>query len=256
MIKYLKYDFLFLKRTSKLIVFPVLVLMFSIISPLTAKYMNELLETLLIDSGVDFVFPDPVITDSYIQYISDLNEIILFVVLFVAVSIFIRDKTKGLLPLIVSKPVSRTKYLLSKQITFASLLFVSLMIGYGVFTYYTYVLFGGTYFIEGFLAIILYFVYLLFLMSIAMLMSVLFKSYIIAIIMTFLGYILFTVIGAFQQVTLLMYSPNVLNSHAVKYISTQSLPDGVLMTVIVTLLLTTGITYLSIYLFKKQEIPT
>ena len=45
---------------------------------------------------------------------SKVYEIFLIVGIFVSVSIFMRDKNKGLLPLILSKPINRTKYLLSK----------------------------------------------------------------------------------------------------------------------------------------------
>ncbi|MEC9485819.1 MAG: hypothetical protein UMR38_08160 [Candidatus Izemoplasma sp.] len=254
MIKLLKYDVLFLKRTAKMIVFPALIVLMSIVSPLTAKYMNQLLLSILEDTGVNITLPDPVLLDSYIQYMSDLNEIVLLVVLFVSVSIFIRDKTKDLLPLIFSKPVSRVKYLMSKYISFSVLLLVSFIMGYLVFTYYTYYLFDGLYFVEGFIAIMLYFLYLLFLISIAMLMSILFKNYIMAIIMTFLAYIVFSVLSIFENVAILKYFPNLLNNYATTYLSMGEFPEELGITVLLTMVFTGGLLYLSMIIFNNQEI--
>ncbi len=254
MSKLLKYDVLFLRRTAKVIVFPALIVLISIISPLTAKYMNQILASFLEGSGVQIDFPDPVALDSYVQYISDLNEIVLLVVLFVSVSIFIRDKTKDLMPLIFSKPVSRTKYLLSKYISFSTLLFVSLLLGYLVFTYYTYVLFDKVFLIEGLVALLVYFLYLLFLMSIALVMSVLFRTYIMAILMTFLAYIGFSILSIFENVNILEYFPNLLNNYGISYISQGALPEGMGITILVAILFTGGLLYLSILLFNHQEI--
>ena len=95
MFKLLKYDFYHLRKTSKFIVFPVVIVMFAILSPITARYMNQLLDLALADSGLNIVLTNPVVLDSYIQYIGNLYETILFVVLFIGVGFFIKDKTKG-----------------------------------------------------------------------------------------------------------------------------------------------------------------
>ena len=116
MIKLLKYDFIYLWRTYKFLIFPAVAVLFAFASPLTAKYINELLALLTTTTGGDplIVLPDPVIQDSYAQYLSNLYEIFLIVCIFVSVSVFMRDKNKGLLPLVLSKPINRTNYLLSK----------------------------------------------------------------------------------------------------------------------------------------------
>ena len=114
--KLLKYDFIYLWRTYKFLIFPAVAVLFAFASPLTAKYINELLALLTTTTGGDplIVLPDPVIQDSYAQYLSNLYEIFLIVCIFVSVSVFMRDKNKGLLPLVLSKPINRTNYLLSK----------------------------------------------------------------------------------------------------------------------------------------------
>ncbi len=50
--------------------------------------MNQLLDLALADSGFDIVLTDPTVLDSYIQYIGNLYETILFVILFVGVKTY------------------------------------------------------------------------------------------------------------------------------------------------------------------------
>lgn len=251
----MKTDFFFLRKTSKIIIFGALILMFSIVSPLTARYMSEILEALLSTSN-DLVisFPETTVLDSYFQFISDLNEIVLWVIMFVGVSIFIRDKTKGQMPLIMSKPICRTKYLLSKYITFSGLLLGLLLLGYLIFTYYTNALFQEIFFVDGLIMMLYYFVYVEFLLAVAMLMSILFKTYILAILSTFLIYIVTNVFNVLADLTFFSHLPGMLNSVGVEYLVTEGVVDGSILTLMVGLSLTIGTILLSVLIFRKQEL--
>ena len=164
--------------------------MFSIISPLTAKYIQELISFLLNGEPLPIDIPDPTVYTAYEQYISDLYEIIFTVTLFVGVSIFIRDKTKDLLPLIFSKPINRTKYVISKYISFLALIFVSLTLGYLSFSYYTYFLFEEVFFVKGIWMMLLYFLDIMFVSAVALFGATYFKTYIPAMLVTWGIYII------------------------------------------------------------------
>ena len=101
--KLLKYEFFYYRKTSKFIVFGAIFVLFSIISPLTAKYIQELISFLLNGEPLPIDIPDPTVYTAYEQYISDLYEIIFTVTLFVGVSIFIRDKTSRQRPCSLQK---------------------------------------------------------------------------------------------------------------------------------------------------------
>lgn len=251
----MKSDFFFLHKTSKFIIFATLIFMFSILSPLTARYMNEILEALLSTSDeLVITFPDTSILDSYFQYIGDLNEIILWVILFVGVSIFIRDKSKGQMPLIMSKPINRTKYLVSKYTSFSILLFGLLSIGYLVFSYYTNALYHELLFIDGLVMMLYYFVYIEFLLAVALLMSILFDTYILAILFTFLVYIISNVLNMLSDLTFFSHLPGMLNSEGVEYLVTEGVVDGSIITLIVGIGLTIVLIVLSTTIFRKQEL--
>lgn len=205
--KLLKYDYFYLRKTSKFIVFGAIFVLFSIISPLTARYLNDILSFLLNGQDLGFVLPDPTILLAYQQYVSDLYEIVFTVTLFVGVSIFIRDKTKGLLPLIFSKPINRTKYILSKYVSFTSLLLVCVILGNIAFTYYAYFLFDEVFIVKGIYISLLYFLDLLFVSAVALFSATHFKGYIPAMLVTWGMYIFSGILTLLDKVPVIKYFP-------------------------------------------------
>ena len=253
MFKLLKYDFYHLRKTSKFIVFPIVIIIFAILSPITARYMNELLDLALADSGINITLTDPVVLDSYLQYIGNLYETVLFVVLFVGVGFFIKDKTKGLLPLVLSKPISKTKYLISKFVSLNILILVSLLIGYLVFSYYTYFIFNEIDMFGMFLTTILFFVYVIYLLSISLFTATYFKSYLAAVSVTF-GIYIFTSMLTIFEVSVFNYLPGVIVNSSIDILVGVEVIGDVLLNVGVTLLLSTIFIYLAIKRFRKQDI--
>ena len=253
MFKLLKYDFYHLRKTSKFIVFPIVIIIFAILSPITARYMNELLDIALADSGIDINLTDPVVLDSYIQYIGNLYETVLFVVLFVGVGFFIKEKTKGLLPLVLSKPINKTKYILSKYISLSILILVSLLIGYLVFSYYTYYIFDEIDMFGMLLATLLFFVYILYILSISLFTATHFKSYLAAVSVTF-GIYVFTSMLTIFEISIFNYLPGVIVNSSIDIIIGEDIVGDVLMNIGVTLLLSIVFIYFSIKRFNKQDI--
>ena len=251
--KLLKYDFYYLHKTSKFIIFPVLLILLAIMSPLTAKYMNEFLALMLEGTGIDMQLGEPVVFDSYAQYIGNQYEIYLLVIMFVAVGMFINDKTKGLLPLILSKPISRTKYIISKFITLSVLIFVSLFIGYFVFDYYTYFLFGEVDMLGMFYGTLLYFVYVIYIMSIAMFSATHFKSYILAIVVTFGGWMFIGALGIINW-GIFNYLPGSIIEHIIEILAEAPITKDILLTILVTLGISSILLLLSVLRFRKQDI--
>ena len=253
--KLLKYDFIYLQKTSKFIVFGAIFVLFSILSPLTARYINELIEFLLAgDDSIIFNTGDPTVFDSYYQYLNDLYEIIFIVIVFVAVSVFIRDKTKGLLPLIFSKPINRTKYVLSKYVSFLVLLFVSIVLGYLVFTYYTYFIFDEIFFDRGVYMMLLYFLDMMFVASAALFFATTFKSYLGAIALTWGVYLSAGILTIAENVPVLKHFPGMIKNNIVAIIAETSTTSDVLLNVLVTALFIAAFLFASINKIRNADI--
>lgn len=252
--KLLKYDILFLTKTRKLLVFLAVFVLFSIMSPLTARYVQEILNYLLGDSANIIPIPDPTTLTSYQQYISDLYEIVFFVVLFVAVSIFMRDKNKGLTQLIFSKPINRTNYVISKYVTYIGLLFVSVLAGYLVFTYYTYFLFDEVYFTLGLQSMFLYWLHISFISAGALFAATHSKNYFMAILVTFSIYILFALLTVLGEVSVFAYLPGMLQSNIMHIITESVETSDVIITCVVTIFFIVLLNYAAIKKVNREDI--
>ncbi len=249
----IKYDFFYLKKTSRLLIMPAVIIFFAILSPVTAKFMNQLLGLLLEDSGLVIELHDPTVIDSYIQYIGNLYELILYVLIFMSVGMFIRDKSKGILPLILSKPISKSNYILSKYIVFNVVVSIILLLGYLVFGYYTYFLFDEVNMVIMLQVTLLFSVYLLFITAIAMFSSVITKSYPIAILITFVSYIFFQILSI-GDIGIFKYLPGQIITRISEIVVENASLKEVLTTVGSTMMLSALLLYLSIILFRKNTI--
>lgn len=252
--KLLKYDIFFLVKTHKLTVFAAVFILFSILSPLTAKYIGQLLEALMGGSEISISIGDPTVFTAYEQYISDLFDTIFFVILFVSVSIFIRDKTRGLVILTFSKPINRTEYVISKYLTFMGLIVISTFVGYLLFTYYTYFLFDEIFFTKGLAMIGLYILFMAFISSIALFFATVTKSYLPAIASTFGVYILFSILTLFGEVPVFEVLPGMLINTIVGVLYEVNETSIMVWNIITTMLFTVGFVGLSIWKVQKQDI--
>lgn len=248
----IKYDLFYLKRTAKFIIFPALAFILAVISPLTAKYMNQILEFALGSEDLPLSFPEPTVMDSYTQYLGNLYEMFILVVIFVSVGIFVRDKTKVLIPLILTKPISRTKYLLSKYITFNLLLFVSLIVGYLVFSYYTFVLFGEVDMLGMFYGTLLYMLYVLFITSIALFASAVFDTYILAMFFTFGIYIVVNIFNIFKATLFQFFPGRIINAITEILVGTIEAGD-IIFYILVPIIFIAGFLVTGIKLFLSYD---
>ncbi len=255
MIKLLQYDFIYLKRTYKFLIFPIVASIFGFLSPLAAKYVNELLK--LVTTGQEgmpiFTLPDPVVTDSYAQFASNMFEVFLIVVIFVSVSVFMKDKNKGLLPLILSKPINRTKYLLSKFVSLGIVVLGSIVIGSLLFTYSTYFIFDEVDFGIVLSFIGLYFVYIVLMLSVSLFFSQFTKNYATASIFTFIAYVVLSISSAFQK-GILDYFPGRIITRITEVILGGDNSADIIITVLVTLLFSAVLVYVSLIKFKKYDL--
>lgn len=253
MLKLFKYDLFYLRKTQKFIVFGGVFVLFSILSPLTAKYIGEILGFFLPGEDLGSLFPDATVWLAYEQYISDLYETIFFVVLFVSVSVFIRDKSKGLLPLVFSKPINRTYYIVSKYLSFLLLLASSILLGYLLFTYYTYFLFDEVFFWKGLAMMGMYFLYLALISSIALFFATIFKTYLLAVLSTFGVYIVLSILSLFGEYGIFQYLPGMLIQRIVGVLYEVNSTGDLVWTLITTTFITLLFLGFSILNIQKMD---
>jgi ABC-2 type transport system permease protein len=238
-------------KTSKKIILPAIFLFFAIVSPLTARYMKEILSSTL-QPGMEGLIPDPTYIDSYVQFFKNFNSICIIAVIFTFVGSIANEKEKGSAVLVLTKKVSRFQFIMSKFAANVLFFTVAYLISAGACIYYTFALFpeiGGS---TLWLAFFMYWTYGVFMISIAILASTLAKSYMVAAVLGFLGYIAISLIGIFPDIV--KYTPAALSSLNVDVIKGTVSGSDMLLPIIQGAALSVIFVLSSVAIFKKQEI--
>ncbi|MDD4029162.1 MAG: ABC transporter permease [Caldisericia bacterium] len=179
---FLRKEVLEILKTPKWIVLTAVFIVFGIMSPIAAKYMNELIAGI---GGLELNLPEPTYIDAYIQFFKNMYGLSIFVVIMTFMSMVVEEKVRGTALLVLTKGLSRTSFLLCKF--FAASFFFSVVyaLSMGVFLYYTFLLFpdhsmqnvGGSLF--------LFWLYGVCLIASTLLCSTLSKSHTIAAVSSF-----------------------------------------------------------------------
>ncbi|HSQ22205.1 MAG TPA: ABC transporter permease subunit [Coriobacteriia bacterium] len=130
-------------RTWRIWVLPGIVLFFAISGPPLAKITPELLSSFVpAESGVVIEMPDPTYVDAYLQWTKNLQQIVLFAVIIMFGGVISAEKRSGTAALALTKPLSRTAFVLAKFVSQTALLAVTVVVGALATWGLTYVVFA------------------------------------------------------------------------------------------------------------------
>ena len=115
-------------RTWRIFVLPGILLFSAVTGPPTAAYTAELLATLGGDVFAGMI-PDPTWVDSYAQWTKNLSQIVGFALIIMLGSAISGEKRAGTAIMVLTKPVSRAGFVLSKFVSTAILLIGATLIG-------------------------------------------------------------------------------------------------------------------------------
>lgn len=163
-------------RNYKLFIFFIVFSIIGILSPLSAKFLPELLESLMVDENITIILEEPTYVDSWIQFFSNINQIGLVVMVLVFSPMMAREYEKGTLVHMVTKGLPRLSIYTAKL----SILYLS----WTVFYWLSFVItLGYTYFYfpnsstDGlFLATFSLYIFGLMLLALLLLSAILFES--------------------------------------------------------------------------------
>lgn len=131
-------------RTRHLLVLCVVFLFFGILSPLTARYMGEIIASMNESTdGVVIQLPEPSVQEVIAQYLANLSEKFPLAVILVAMGCLVAERKRGTLALLLARLVSRAHVILSKYMALLTLLMVALALAALGAWYYSLVLFDG-----------------------------------------------------------------------------------------------------------------
>ncbi|GIV96703.1 MAG: ABC transporter permease [Herpetosiphonaceae bacterium] len=126
-------------RSYKLLVVGMIFLFFGLLSPLTAKYLPEILKSAA--GSIQIIVPPPTAADAVDQLIKNISQIGIFAAILVTMGVVAREKERGTAALVLTKPVTRSAFLAAKFIGLLATLAASITLA-GIAAYgYTAILF-------------------------------------------------------------------------------------------------------------------
>ena len=208
-------------RTSRFIILLAIFLFFGILSPMTAKFMPDIIASMVKSQNITIQLPEASWKDAIGQYVKNISQMGVFIIILLSMGIVAREKENGTAGFLLVKPVSRELFILSKFSAQFMLLLASMLLGLLSVCLYT-MLFFGTFPVLIFTEIsLILFVYLLVVQSVTLFFSIVIKTQIPAGILAFLVVLIMGLLSLPGKVG--VYSP----SHLIDE-SQAMMKDGVL----------------------------
>jgi ABC-2 type transport system permease protein len=103
-----------LVRTWRIWVLPSIVLFFAVTGPLLARFTPELIGALAGNQLRGLKIPSSTYSDAYMQWIKNLSQIVLIAVIIVYAGVVSAEVRNGTAALVLTKPLSRTAFVIAK----------------------------------------------------------------------------------------------------------------------------------------------
>ncbi|MFA6309628.1 MAG: ABC transporter permease, partial [Clostridia bacterium] len=185
-LEFFKKEIFEILKTPKIIVLPAVALFFGMLSPITAKFINELIKTL--GGGISISFPEPTYIDSYVQLFKNHYTITAIVMIFVFMGLVAEEKQRGSAILVLTKNLSRLNFILSKFFASVLLFTFAYILSAVICIYYTFILFDEFWNPNLPLAIFMFWLYGVFLIALILFASIISRSPAIAALFGFIGF--------------------------------------------------------------------
>jgi ABC-2 type transport system permease protein len=116
-------------HTWRIWVLPSILLFFALTGPVLAKFTPEIVGAVAGDQLKGFKIPTPTYQDAYTQWITNLSQIGLFALIIIYGSIISSERKSGTAVLVLTKPVSRTAFVIAKAAVHSAFLAILVVAG-------------------------------------------------------------------------------------------------------------------------------
>ena len=116
-------------RTWRIWVLPGILLFFALTGPVLARFTPEIVGALAGDQLKGLLIPTPTYHDAYTQWIKNLSQIALFALIIIYGSIISSERRSGTAVLVLTKPVSRTAFIIAKAAVHSAFLAILVVAG-------------------------------------------------------------------------------------------------------------------------------
>jgi ABC-2 type transport system permease protein len=116
-------------RTWRIWVLPGILLFFALTGPVLARFTPEIVGAVAGDQLGKFQIPTPTYLDAYTQWIKNLSQIALFALIITYGGIISTETKSGTAVLVLTKPVSRTAFIVAKATVHSVFLAILVIVG-------------------------------------------------------------------------------------------------------------------------------
>ena len=155
-----KKDTMELLRTKKVLIIAIAFFLFALVSPILAEITPQLLNSL--DSNITIDVPDATIVDSYAQFIGNITQISLWVMIIAISGLIVNERRKGLYNNLLNNGVKPRNFILSKVLTQIGMVTDIFIISCLLFSIVNIVIFNQALITHSILSFITVYVYLIF----------------------------------------------------------------------------------------------
>jgi len=128
-------------RTHRFLVVVSVLVIFGILSPLTAKFMPEIFKMVSGAEQFASLIPEPSVKDAVDQYIKNISQFALIMGILISMGSVVQEKERGTAAMILVKPLPRGVFLLAKLTVLLVVFAASLVLAGSCAYYYTLYLF-------------------------------------------------------------------------------------------------------------------
>jgi len=182
-------------KSHRLLILGLVFVFFGLSSPLLARFAPEIVRSLGTDQGITIVLPEPTAADAVAQFVKNVSQIALFVLVFLTMGSVVTEKERGTAAFVLVKPASRGSFLAAKLLTLwlcgTGAFALSAVCAYG----YTAVLFPPPTAASFALACALLLLHILTFVTTTFFFSTVARSQVVAGVLSFLVWILLASLG-------------------------------------------------------------
>lgn len=132
-----------IRRTWRMWVVPGVILFMGLSSPIIAQITPALVTSLTGQQpGLVINVPEPIALDSYMQWLKNLTQLVLFAIIIAGGGLMTAERRSGTAVMVLTKPVSRSAFVVAKTLSETMLLAVSTVVGAAICWALTLTLFG------------------------------------------------------------------------------------------------------------------
>ncbi|MEN2465214.1 ABC transporter permease subunit [Ornithinibacillus sp. JPR2-1] len=240
-------------RNKKWIWVPLVMILISIMDPLTTYYLPQIIDSVGgVPEGTTFELPEFAPPEVMMMSLSQLSFLGVLVVVLIAMGTIAGERKSGISELILVKPVHYMNYITAKWASYLLLVWVSLLLALLVSWYYINLLFGTISFSDFLITYIFYGLWLTLVVSLTIFYNTVIKSSGLVLFFTILTIMVMSIVTQIFQ-HILDWSPNNLSTYIIESISTGELHSELILTGVITLAISIVLILVSGQLFKRKE---